>query len=115
MAVSRNLKAIYNKIFETPELFAANTIQRIKQTMVIRKRVRGIPPLTKEQKRQVKKYWKPYTKISTNWARFNTFKTGVFDPEGRRKIYYFPKHEQIYYQKNQKARACFYPRSVNPN
>ena len=58
MAVNKKLKEFYTKFWEAPELFAANTIERIQKLILIRKRVKNIPKLTKQQKKQVREYLK---------------------------------------------------------
>ena len=80
MAVSRKNKSLYNKIFDGTETKVANAIVSHQERKALRKYVRHMPKLTSKQKKEVKQFWRPYRKISTNWARYYTYITGKFDP-----------------------------------
>ena len=70
MAVNAKLKAVYNKIWETPELFTANVISVIQERSRLRKNIDKSFRLTKEQKKAIRAYWKPYMRISTKWCQY---------------------------------------------
>ena len=80
MAVNKKLKEFYLNFWEYPELLASNIIMTLQYKNVLRKKLNRSHHLTKAQKKQVRDYWKPYARISTNWARYNTFENGTFDP-----------------------------------
>lgn len=80
MAVSKKSKSLYNKIFDGTETKAANAIITFQTRHTLKKSVRHMPKLTAEQKKAVRKFWKPYCRISVEWARYYTFVTGKFDP-----------------------------------
>lgn len=96
MAVSRKLKSFYFRFFERPELFAANTIARIQEEMNILRNLNRSFNLTKEQKKQIKDFWKPYCHISTKWARYYTAKNGQFDPRYIPNNLYYTKIDQYF-------------------
>lgn len=80
MAVNQKAKAIYNKIFEGTETRVANAIMTFQVRRTLRISVRHMSPLTHAQKKAVRNFWKPYGGVSTDWARYYTGITGVFDP-----------------------------------
>lgn len=94
MAVSKRLKKMYFSFFEKPELFVANTIEKIQEGRSLRKNLDKTFKLTKEQKQQVKEFWKPYGHVSTKWARYYTAKNGVFDPKYIPNDLYYTKIDQ---------------------
>ena len=94
MAVSKKLKRIYFGLFEKPELFVANTISRFQQKRQLNKNIDKSFKLTKEQKKQIKDFWKPYCRISTKWAQYYTAKNGQFDPRYIPNDLYYTKIDQ---------------------
>ena len=80
MAVNKKTKALYNKIFEGTETAVANAIITFQERRQLKKYVKAMPRLTREQKKAVKDFWKPYCKVDTDWVRYYTFITGKFDP-----------------------------------
>ncbi len=80
MAVSKKLKGIYFSFFEKPEIFVANTIAKIQENRKLNKNIDKSFKLTKEQKKQIKDFWKPYCRVSPKWAQYYAAKNGQFDP-----------------------------------
>lgn len=80
MIVNKKAKALYNRIFEGTELMMANAIVLFHERKELKRYVRSMPKLTGEQKRAVREFWKPYGGIDSDWIRYYTFITGVFDP-----------------------------------
>lgn len=80
MAVSRKAKALYNRIFDGTETSVANAIIVFQVRRALWKSVRNMPRLSAEQKKAVKEFWKPYCRVSSDWARYYTGITGIFDP-----------------------------------
>lgn len=80
MAVSKKLKNLYFGFFEKPEVFAANIISTYQARMSLRKNIKKDYRLTKEQKDDIRTFWKPYKKISSEWARYYSAMNGIFDP-----------------------------------
>jgi hypothetical protein len=94
MAVSKKLKRIYFGLFEKPELFCANAISNFQQKRLLNKNIDKSFKLTKEQKKQIKDFWKPYCRVSTKWAQYYTAKNGRFDPRYIPNDLYFTKIDQ---------------------
>lgn len=94
MAVSKKLKQLYFSFFEKPELFAANTIERVQAHRNWGKNPVRSVPLSKEQKRQIKEFWKPYCRVSPKWAQYYTAKNGQFDPRYIPHDLYYTKIDQ---------------------
>ena len=80
MAVNKKIKELYMSFWEKPELFVANLISDIQERTYLRKFIDKKSKLTKEQKKQIKDYWKPYKKISTKWCLYYSSKNEKFDP-----------------------------------
>ncbi len=80
MAVSKKLKSLYFRIFEGPEILAANTITYLQEGNSLRKNLNKACRLTKEQKAAIREFWKPYKKISPKWAQYYCGANGNFDP-----------------------------------
>lgn len=80
MAVSKKIKAIYEKIFDGTETRVANAILVFQKRRKLKKYVKHMPKLTFEQKKAVREFWKPYCRVKMDWFRYYTFMTGKFDP-----------------------------------
>ncbi|MDO4948672.1 MAG: sugar-transfer associated ATP-grasp domain-containing protein [Bacteroidales bacterium] len=80
MAVSKKARALYFKIFDGVETATANAIMTFQARREMKRYVRKMPRLTSEQKKAVRKFWKPYCRIDSDWIRYYTFITGKFDP-----------------------------------
>lgn len=80
MIVNKKVKALYYKLFDGTETMVANSIDSFYERRQMKKHVRKMPQLTSDQKKAVKEFWKPYGGIDSDWIRFYTFITGVFDP-----------------------------------
>lgn len=80
MAVNPKLKKFYFSVFETPEICAANAIQRLKERRALRRNLDRRFKLTEAQKKAVRDFWRPYANISTCWARYYVAANGQFDP-----------------------------------
>lgn len=94
MAVNKKLKDIYTKLWEVPELFVANTISNIQERRYLSKHLDRSYRLTKEQKREIKNYWKPYKNISTKWCQYYCAKNGKFDVRYIPNTLYYTKIDQ---------------------
>lgn len=94
MAVSKKLKRIYFSFFEKPEVLAANLITKVQEARNLRKNIDKSYKLTKEQKKQIKEFWKPYCRISTKWAQYYAAKNGQFDPRYIPNDLYYTKIDQ---------------------
>ncbi len=80
MAVNKKLKAFYIRFWQAPENLASKIIMFVQNTAILRKKLDPSFKLTREQKKEVREFWKPYARVSVNWARYNAQETGVFDP-----------------------------------
>ena len=96
MAVNKKLKNFYFSFFEKPEIFAANIISTFLENRSLRKNIDKSFKLSKEQKSQIKAFWKPYRRISTKWARYYTAKNGIFDPRYIPNDLYYTKIDQYF-------------------
>lgn len=94
MAVSAKAKRLFETVFETPELLAANMISNIQEWKHLEKSRNKKFRLTKEQKRQIKEFWKPYCRVSTKWAAYYSAQTGEFDPRYIPNTLYYTKIDQ---------------------
>lgn len=80
MAVSKRAKTLYNKIFESPELYAANLISNIQERRHLHIFRDKDFKLSLAQKQEIRNFWKPYKQISTDWAAYYCAMNDVFDP-----------------------------------
>lgn len=80
MIVNKKAKALYFRVFDGFETAVANAITYYREGRMLKKYVKHMPKLTSGQKKAVKKFWKPYCRVSTDWARYYLFLTGKFDP-----------------------------------
>ena len=81
MAVSKGAKKLFNNFFEKPEILAANLISNFIERRSLRKFRNKDFRLTKEQKKEIKDYWKPYCRIFPAWAAYYSAANGYFDPK----------------------------------
>jgi len=96
MIVNKKAKALFNKIFEWPEITAANAIDCLYERRQLKKYVRKMPKLTSEQKKAVKDFWKPYGGIDSDWIRYYSYTAGIFDPRYIPTDLEFTKIDQYY-------------------
>lgn len=82
--------------WEKPETFVANIIECFLENRSLRKNIDKSYKLTKEQKRQIKDYWKPYKKISSKWCRYYSARNGKFDPRYIPNTLYYTKIDQYF-------------------
>ncbi len=94
MAVNKKLKNFYFGIFEKPELIAANSISKFQERRNLKKYSDKSSKLSKEQKNQIKEFWKPYCKISYKWALYYSAKNENFDPRYIPNDLYYSKIDQ---------------------
>ena len=94
MAVSKKLKKIFFSIFEKPELMAANAISVIQERNRLKRYVKGAKKLTREQKAEIRRFWKPYKRISCKWAQYYSAFNGTFDPKYIPNDLYYTKIDQ---------------------
>ena len=80
MAISKKLKELYMGFWEKPELWTANGINFLQEWKALCKYRDKKYKLTAEQKKQIRKFWKPYARISTKWCQHYAAKNGLFDP-----------------------------------
>lgn len=81
MAISRKLKSFYMNFWEIPETWVANCITYFQEFIYLRKNLAKGVKLTKEQKKQIKDFWKPYCSISPKWCLYYSSQNGLFDPK----------------------------------
>ncbi len=96
MPVSKKLKALYLGFWEKPELFVANLISDFQQNRTVNKYRDKKFKLSKEQKKQIKEYWKPYGRISAKWCAYYCSQNGIFDPAYIPNTLYFTKIDQYF-------------------
>ena len=96
MAVSKKLKKLYFDLFEKPEKMAANAIAVFQERRSLKRNIDRNFKLTKEQKKEIKDFWKPYCRVSTDWARYYTAKNGHFDPKYIPNDLYYTKIDQYF-------------------
>ena len=94
MAVKKKLKQLYFSFFEKPETLAANTISKIQENRALKRNIDKKFKLTKQEKKEIKQFWKPYCRISTKWARYYVAKNGQFDPRYIPNDLYYTKIDQ---------------------
>ena len=96
MAVNKKLKNIYNKIWEKPELFAANTILKVQEKSKMKKYLDPEFHLSEDEKYQIKEFWKPFYNISSDWCAYYYSQNGIFDPRYIPNDLYFTKIDQYF-------------------
>ncbi len=94
MAVSKKIKTLYFSLFEKPETFAANTIEKLQANINLKRNIDRKFKLTREQKKEIKEFWKPYCRVSTKWAQYYVAKNGIFDPKYIPNDLYYTKIDQ---------------------
>ena len=94
MAVSKKLKAFYMNFWDAPERFVANCISCVQEWNSLHKHLNRKAKLTKEQKRSIKEFWKPYCRVSPKWAQYYSAKNGQFDPRYIPNDLYYTKIDQ---------------------
>lgn len=94
MAISKKLKAFYNGFWEKPETWTANLISRIQEAKDLFKYRDSSFSLSKEEKKQIKEFWKPYCRVSNKWCAYYYAKNGVFDPRYIPHTLYYTKIDQ---------------------
>lgn len=80
MAVSKRLKSFYMSFFDGIETWTANRISDYQEKRYLKRYIDKSSKLTKEQKKEIKEFWKPYKRVSTKWCRYYSAKNGKFDP-----------------------------------
>jgi len=71
---------LYMRIFEVPETFVANMISTWQERKYLKRFAKKGTKLTREQKKSIRAFWKPYKKISHKWAQYYSAMNGTFDP-----------------------------------
>ncbi|MBE6601956.1 MAG: hypothetical protein E7637_05560 [Ruminococcaceae bacterium] len=94
MAVSKKLKSFYMNFWDTPELWAANTISNYQERKYLKRYLNRKCKLTAEQRKQIKEFWKPYKSISPKWAQYYSAMNGKFDPRYIPNDLYYTKIDQ---------------------
>lgn len=96
MVVSKKLKKLYFNFFEKPELFAANFISKLQEKLNLRANLDRSFKLTKQQKKEIKKFWKPYCRVSSKWVRYYAAKNDIFSPTYIPNDLYYTKIDQYF-------------------
>lgn len=96
MAVNKKLKKLYFNFFEKPETFAANVISNRQERKNLKKHLAKGKKLTKAQKKAIRDFWAPYTKISHKWALYYSAQNGNFDPRYIPNDLYYSKIDQYF-------------------
>lgn len=91
MAVNKKVKRLFTNFFERPEIFAANMISNFQERRSLARFRNRSYVLSKEQRKAIDEFWKPYCKVSSAWAAYYCGCNGNFDPR------YIPN--DIYYSK----------------
>lgn len=92
--ISKNLKDIYNFLFEGLETSCVNLISDVLEIKYLHKYLNKEKKLTSEQKKQVKDFWKKYKRISPVWCRYYSVQNGIFDPRYIPNTLYYTKIDQ---------------------
>lgn len=92
--ISKNLKKVYNSLFEGMETLCANILSDIIEIKYLHKYINKDKKLTSEQENQIKEYWKKYKKVSTKWCRYYSVQNGEFDPRYIPNTLYYTKIDQ---------------------
>ena len=74
------VKELCANVFERTKTKVSNAFYAYSVRKKLKKHVRNMPRLSSEQKKAVKDFWRPYCRVSTDWARYYTYVTGKFDP-----------------------------------
>ena len=85
-----------NVAFEKPEIFAANTIAKFQEKRDLNRYLDKSFKLTKEQKKQIKDFWKPYCRVSPKWVQYYVAKSGIFDPRYIPNDLFYTKIDQYF-------------------
>lgn len=96
MPVSKKLKRFYFDFFEKPELFVANAIMKFQERRNLRRNLDKSFKLTKEQKKEIANFWKPFGGVSPKWAQYYSAKNGLFDPRYIPNDLYYTKIDQYF-------------------
>ncbi len=94
MAIGKKLKAFYMGFWEKPETFVANVISKIQENRNVNKYKKSGFKLTKEQKKAIKDFWKPYKNVSCKWAKYYSAMNDNFDPRYIPNDLYYTKIDQ---------------------
>ncbi len=79
MAVSKRMKAIYTSFFDGIETWTANRISDFQEwRYLLRYSPKGRIPA--DLKKNVRAYWRKYTRISPRWAWYYAARNGINDP-----------------------------------
>lgn len=100
MAISKNLKSLYNNIFDGLETWVAN---RISDFIEIRNLYKYRPKTkpSKAYKTAVRQFWRKYTNISPKWGWYYASRNGIYDPKYIPNTLIYTKIDQ--YFNNKKA------------
>ena len=77
-----------------PEIFAANTISKLQEKKNLNRNVDKTFRLSKEQKKQINDFWRPYRRVSSKWVQYYAAKNGQFDPRYIPNDLYYTKIDQ---------------------
>ena len=94
MAVNKKLKALYMGFFDGIETWTANRISDIQEIASLNKNRDKSFKLTKEQKKEIRDFWRPYCRVSTRWCGYYVAKNGRFDPRYVPNDLFFTKIDQ---------------------
>ena len=94
MAVSKKMKALYMGFWDGMETKCANMISDWSERRTLRKYFKNTPPIPRDLKDEVKKYWGKYKCISPKWAWYYASKNGILDPRYIPNDLYYSKIDQ---------------------
>lgn len=100
MAISKNLKLLYNSIFDGVETWVANRISDIIEIKNLYKYKPNSRP-SKEYKKAVKQFWGKYSNISPKWGWYYASRNKNYDPRYIPNTLIYTKIDQ--YFNNKKA------------
>ena len=98
MAVSKRLRTLYNNFFDGIETFVANKISDIQEKKYLRTYITK-EPIPADFKRQIREFWKPWTKVSPQWAWYYASQNGIVDPKYIPNDLYYTKIDQHFNQR----------------
>lgn len=99
MAVSKKLKRIYTGFFSGIENFAADRIITLQERLSLAKNMDRRYKLSREQKAEIREFWKPYCRVSTSWTRYYAARNGRFDPRYIPNTLYYTKIDRHFNSK----------------
>lgn len=93
MAVNKKAKDFYNSIFDGIETWCANTISNVQEYRLLSK-YRTRKPIPRTFKKEVRQFWRKYTRVSPQWGWYYGACNGILDPRYIPNSLYYTKIDQ---------------------